>query len=486
VAIDRFVDTGATTGGDGTTPATSGATRAYASLSEWEANGPWGGDGTGAYTVSCAATDTGSGNVADTAGSCNIDFVAITSGSILIEQAGSNANNSSTFIDAAKYRLIIAGTCIRPVKNTTIRRMQLDCTSASSFVSAINLTSPGRVDGLTVEYCRIRSAARACMGYNQSNPAAVGTTIIRNNVLVQTAGAAAIDLDSSGTNNSACQIDVYHNTIYSQSTDPCVRILDLSGAAVQTVNVKNNICANSSNPLDLVASTGSLTVTTDYNWTDDGTDGTTNEQNLPATPFTSAGTTFAADFSLTEALATGGAVGSITDDITGTTRGSPPDAGAYEFVDAGGTTYSSAYAESVTMAASFATTMTMVASLGASVTLADALAATMAMPNAFTESVTLGSAFASGNIFEDTLTETVSVTDSYASRMVFANTAAEAVTLATAFSAVGTFAASYAEAVTLADAYAAEGGTSNIWTVVSPDGSTWTAVVPGNTVWTTQ
>jgi hypothetical protein len=332
--VQRYVDTGATTGGDGTTSATSGATRAYASLSEWEAN--QGATATDDYIVDCAATDTGSGNVADTAGSVNIDFAAITTGSVTIQQTGANANSGNTFIDATKYRLIIAGTCIRPVKNTTIRRMQLDCTSASSFVSAINCTSPGRVDGLTVEYCRIRSAARACMGYNASNPAAVGTTVIRNNVLVQTAGAAAIDLDSSGANNAACQIDVYHNTIYSQSTDPCVRILDLTGAATQTVNVKNNICANSSNPLDLVASSGSLTTTTDYNWTDDGTDGTTNEQNLPASPFTSAGTTFAADFSLTEALATGGAVGSITDDITGATRGSPPDAGAYEFADAGG------------------------------------------------------------------------------------------------------------------------------------------------------
>jgi hypothetical protein len=333
----RYVDTGSA-GGDGSSAATSGASAAFASLSSWEANGPWGLTGADHFTVDCAATDTGSGNVADTAGSVNIDFVAITTGSITIQQSGSARNTSDTFIDETKYRLIINGTCIRPVKNTTIRGMQLDCTSASGFVSAINCTSPGRVDGLTVEYCRIRSAARGCIGYNASNPAAVGTTIIRNNVMVQTSGAAAIDLDSSGTNNSACQIDVYHNTIYSQSTDPCVRILDLSGAAVQTVNVKNNICANSSNPLDLVASTGSLTTTTDYNWTDDGADGTTNEQNLSGTQFTSAGTTFAADFSLTEALATGGAVGSITDDITGTTRGSPPDAGAYEFVSAAANT----------------------------------------------------------------------------------------------------------------------------------------------------
>jgi hypothetical protein len=331
--VQRYVDTGATTGGDGTTSATSGATRAYASLSEWEAN--QGSTATDDYIVDCAATDTGSGNVADTAGSVNIDFAAITTGSVTIQQTGANANSGDTFIDATKYRLIISGTCIRPVKNTTIRRMQLDCTSASGFVAAINLTSPGRTDGLTVEYCRIRSAARAIMGHNASNPAGVGTMIVRNNVFVLSAGTAAIDLDSSGTNNGAIDYDIYHNTIYTNGSKPGVRVQDNSGSATQTVNVENNIVANSTNPFDLQASTGSLTVTTNYNWTDDGGDGTTNEQNLSGTQFTSAGTTFAADFSLTEALATGGAVGSITDDITGTTRGSPPDAGAYEYVSSG-------------------------------------------------------------------------------------------------------------------------------------------------------
>jgi hypothetical protein len=334
--VQRYVDTGATTGGDGTTSATSGATRAYASLSEWEAN--QGSTATDDYIVDCAATDTGSGNVADTTGT-TINFASITTGSITVQTTGAARNTSDTFIDATKYRIIVAGSCIVPsVANITLRGLQMDCTSASSFVSAINLTSPGRTNGLTVEYCRIRSAARAIMGHNASNPAGVGTMRVRNNVFVLTAGAAAVDLDSSGTNNGAIDYDIYHNTIYTNGAKPGVRVQDNSGAAVQTVNIENNIVANTTDPFDLQASSGSLTVTTNYNWTDDGGDGTTNEQNLSGTQFTSAGTTFAADFSLTEALATGGAVGSITDDITGATRGSPPDAGAYEFVSAAANT----------------------------------------------------------------------------------------------------------------------------------------------------
>jgi hypothetical protein len=177
-----------------------------------------------------------------------------------------------------------------------------------------------------------------------------------------------------------------------------------------------------------------------------------------------------------------------TTDIKGVARSGTDDIGCWEFVSGGGggTTYSDGYSESVTVDATLANDMTMVATISEPVTLADALANVMTMPNAFTESVTLGDAFSDGNIFNDTLTETISVTDSYTSVMVFANTVSEAVALADAFATVGTFAVSYDEAVALADSYASGGGVSSIWTVVSPAGGTWSAVVPGNTVWTPQ
>jgi hypothetical protein len=336
--VQRYVDTGSTAGGDGTTTATSGGTRAYASLSDWEAN--QGSTATDDYIVDCAATDTGSGNVADTAGSVNIDFAAITTGSVTIQQTGSARNTGNTFIDTGKYRLIINGTCIRPVKNTTLRGLQLDCTSTGGFTSAINLTSPASLNGLTIEYCRIRSAGRSCISTNASGAASYGgTNPFRNNVFVLSAGTACIDI--AGPLHGSITYDLYQNTFYSNGSKPGAIFSGMGGSGTQALNVKNNVVANTTNPFTLPASGAVVTTTTDYNWTDDGADGTTNEQNLPAhgSTFTSAGTGTSADFSLLAALATGGQVGSITDDILGATRGSGADcdAGAFEFADGGGT-----------------------------------------------------------------------------------------------------------------------------------------------------
>jgi hypothetical protein len=81
--VQRYVDTASSAGGNGTTTSTTGgdANRAYATLSEWEANQA--STGTDDYIVDCAA----SGGAADTT-FVNVNFATITSGSILIQQSG--------------------------------------------------------------------------------------------------------------------------------------------------------------------------------------------------------------------------------------------------------------------------------------------------------------------------------------------------------------------------------------------------------------
>jgi hypothetical protein len=334
VTVLRYVDT-ASSGGDGTTEATSGANAAYASLSSWEANA--GGDATETYHVKCRA----SGGAADTTG-VTIDFATnITSGAVIVEGNSDHAdgrNNGTTFIDDTVYRLVVNGNCIAPQEaNTTLRGLQLDCTTTGTFNSAINLTS-ARMP-LTVEYCRVRSVARAVIGFNASNPTTVSALTLRNNILVGTGPGGVVDLDSAGTNNAALTWGIDHNTIYASGARPGIRLADLSGAAVQTVNIRNNIVANTSDPFILQTNVSLTAISTDYNWTDSGTDGTTNEQTLPshASTFASAAATFTANFSLLTALQTSAQVSGITDDITLTARGTPPDAGAYEFVESGST-----------------------------------------------------------------------------------------------------------------------------------------------------
>jgi hypothetical protein len=211
-----------------------------------------------------------------------------------------------------------------------VRGLQIESTAAASFNSAIRLNS-GNLDGFTLEYCRVRSTAQNTIGMNSSNATLGAKCTFRNNVFVHTvSGSTVVDMkQASGT--SSGDVDFFHNTIYAGGgAGVCFAIQNFNGA---TVSAKNNIAANSTNPFDLTAGVGG-SIVTDYNWTDAGTDGTTNEQDLPASWATTQSTAQGANFSLLSALATGAQVGSITDDITGATRDNPPDAGAYELVSA--------------------------------------------------------------------------------------------------------------------------------------------------------
>jgi hypothetical protein len=344
LAVQKYVDTASPTGGNGDTTSTTGGdpNRAYASLSEWEANQTNVDDD---FIVDCAA----SGGSPDTT-AVVVNFANISSGSILIQQSGANANTGNAIIDTNKYRLAIStgtSTFRTHCNKTTLRRMQLENTNTGSFIGVIQLNS-GFFRNLVIEYCRIRWAtASGCMTYNGSNGTANpfgdsnvvgGTNIIRNNIFqcLSTGGTCLSPVPAVG-NASATDLDIYQNTFYMRGSVRAINISGWSGAAAQNVNIKNNVVANTTDALALQANTASYVCVTDYNWLS-SSESTTNEQTLPslASTFTSHGTLQSSDFSLLQALATGGTVGSITDDIIGTSRGSPPDAGAFEFASGGG------------------------------------------------------------------------------------------------------------------------------------------------------
>jgi hypothetical protein len=332
-AVTRYVNT-ASSGGDGTTNATSGGTAAYASLSSFDAN--YSASATDDLTVECCGGS-------DTAA---FDYdLATTPNSTLIRANPSEPDGLYTGDDAistAHYYLNRGTSTAFAVKirepNTTLQNIQIVHASIGAFDNAVSLANGSHV-GVVFDGCSIRAAGAGCFGYGGADPGTLGGTLtIRNCLLVLTAGTAAINLDTANTQSLAVQFDIYQNTIYSNGAKPGVRVTtDWNGTNAQTFNIKNNVVANTTDPFSLQADSGNRVTNTDYNWTDAGTDGTTNEQNLPASPFTSAGSTNGSQFTLTEALATGAAVGSITTDKRGTTRGSPPDAGAYEFVESGST-----------------------------------------------------------------------------------------------------------------------------------------------------
>jgi hypothetical protein len=379
-AVTRYVNT-ASSGGDGTTNATSGGTAAYASLSSFDAN--YSASATDDLTVECCG---GSDTLA-------FDYdLATTPNSTLIRANPSEPDGLYTGDDAistAHYYLNRGTSTAFAVKirepNTTLQNIQIVHASTGAFDNAVSLANGSHV-GVVFDSCSIRAAGAGCFGYGGSDPGTLGGTLtIRNCLLVLTAGTAAINLDTASAQSLAVQFDIYQNTIYSNGAKPGVRVTtDWNGTNAQTFNIKNNVVANTTDPFSLQADSGNRVTNTDYNWTDAGTDGTTNEQNLPASPFTSAGSTNGSQFTLTEALATGAAVGSITTDKQGTTRGTPPDAGAYEFATASTTattTLDAAIQRQITVAtalnAAVQTSNTATAEVGAAIQEARTVATTL-------------------------------------------------------------------------------------------------------------
>jgi hypothetical protein len=328
----------ASAGGDGSTNGTAGGNAAYASFSSWEANTQTAHSGTGAddYVVNCAKGGSGSNETS----TWTIDFATnITTGSITIQGNASDStgrNLGNAFWDTSCFALVTgagASGVMNQESKLTLRGLQLESTDTGNFTSLVRGNGTNNTN-LTVESCRMRSSQPGGVyGMNGSNPSTFsGTNLWRNNIIVYTGSGVALSW-TSGV-HATVTVNVYHNTIYTSGSIRGVLVSGMGGTGSQIFNIKNNAVANTTNPFDLQATSGvAPQVNTDYNWTDSGADGTTNEQDLPAlaSVFTSAGTGNSADFSLLQALATGGSVGSITTDVNGTTYGSPPDAGAFAF-----------------------------------------------------------------------------------------------------------------------------------------------------------
>jgi hypothetical protein len=328
----RYVNTNST-GGDGTTNNTSGSDAAYASLTSWEANVDVSVT-TDIYAVKCAGgidgpvqidttvSPTGAGGFLVEAN----DDVSVTDG----------LYTGDALISTSHYRIVATVSCCFRTNepNTTVRGIQMDFIAAGAFASNIALNG-GTYQGFTVDRCRFRSYAHSIISDNNSNPNSVNnsTSNYTNNVFALVSGNGVFDIRIATHNNYT--VNIYHNTAYSSGSVPFVKTSLGPGAGTQTFNIKNNVIANTTTPFTWQTSVNSVY---DYNWTDDGTGGTTNEQALDphSSVFVSAGTSLTADFSLLMGLATSAQVGSLTTDINGDTRDNPPDAGAWEFISGGG------------------------------------------------------------------------------------------------------------------------------------------------------
>jgi len=327
--VQRYVNTASTAGGDGTTNATAGATRAYASLSEWEAAA--GGSATDNYIVDCCGT------AADTT-AVTIDFATnITTGSVTIRGNTSDAAgkyNGTATISTAHYRLVPAsGTpIVIGEKNVTIDGIQIEA-AGGAFFDGINVANAA-ASSFTIKNNRIRAASATDngIGCGGSYVGANGTDVIENNLIV---GFNLNGIQYLTESFFTPNLTIRQNTIYMDGSGIGIKIAEHANGA-GTYTVKGNAIANTgaSNAFDIVMASG--TVTYADNAAEDA-QGTTDEillSNISAT-WTNPGSAQGNDFTVKDTSSVlYNAVNPtlVTTDITVFTRdGANHDVGAFEY-----------------------------------------------------------------------------------------------------------------------------------------------------------
>lgn len=335
--VQRYVNTASTAGGDGTTNATSGSTRAYASLSEWEANS--GGSATDDYIVDCCGG-------ADTT-AVVVDFSTnITTGSITIRANTAEPDgfyDGDAVISTSHYRLDpgnVASALQVSENRVFLDGLQIIAGHTSTFGNGIRRSLFG--GNFSVTRCRLLNTASTRSGIGQAGSAGTylgsSTHLYANNLVV---GFDTEGIDCRLANFSNGTVNLYHNTIYGDGSSVGINVT-IGTSATATVNIKGNALAGSGASNDIVVAASSGTVNYDDNATDDYDLGTTGEIDLGTTTdaWASPGTSTSSDFTVKDASSplnftvTGTLV---SDDIRGTTR-SNYSVGAFEFVSGGGIT----------------------------------------------------------------------------------------------------------------------------------------------------
>ena len=326
--VQRYVNTASTAGGDGTTNATSGSTRAYASLSEWEANA--GGSATDDYVVDCCGGQ-------DTT-SVTVDFTTnITTGSVTIRANTGEADgfyDGDAVISTSHYYLDPGNV------TSALRFSETRCTADGIQIVAAHsglngyaiLTSSSE---FTVRRCRLLNSSST--DYGVGNSASLGSStprLVENNLVVgfDVSGIAVIV-----TNFATPTVTIQHNTIYGDgsSTSGGIRYGSSGAGSGTTFNIKGNAVGNCGSGNDLIKTSGASTTDNfddnafEYSESTSGeialgtlTDAWTSPGTSTSSDFTVKNSSSPLNFTVTGSL--------VSTDIRGTTR-SNYSVGAFEF-----------------------------------------------------------------------------------------------------------------------------------------------------------
>lgn len=325
--LTRYVNTDSTPGGDGTTNATAGANRAWASQSEAEAalDNAYNGD---YVEVHCSApsgtndTTTVTHNGA-TFTDPDVDY---------IEYIG---ENTTAVWDDDIYSLEVEDSNCVNIWDDAIRftKMQFYTYSPTAHRYMITVAAISASNNIQIQKCIIKSHGNnSYLGPGIHINDADAIVRIGNNLIYN--GGQVVNYGNAAIYNQACSTTyIYYNTcadftaaLYNPSDD-CV--------------CKNNVFYNTS--LNNIFGGGDFTGS-DYNMSDDSSDcGGTNDETNQTFTFEGAGS---GDFRLASGDSGAQNMGTdlsgdsdfpVSDDMIGTARsGSTPDCGFYEIPAAGG------------------------------------------------------------------------------------------------------------------------------------------------------
>lgn len=333
--VERYVDTTATAGGDGTTRNHSGATRAYASLSAWEsAEGADLVTATQTHRVRCA------GSTADTT-AVTINGFTTNATYFVTVQADDAAPDNDGFYDedlvwhASYYRISQSSSFVCLLVDdayTVIDGIQVEQLKASASAYAIQTLDPE----CTVQNCRVTGGNVSGRGITGDVSTHAISMNIYNNIVFDFTGIG-IALGSSG---SSVRIhNAYNNVVFDCGTG----IGWVKDHADVTYNFYNNTLYN--NTTNIATAPVSSPWNHDYNAIDEATNSETNGVALGTGSLTadmvdpenatmkSRNVRAVAAGDLENA---GTATGAPSTDLWGTTRSDPPEIGVHEIAAAAG------------------------------------------------------------------------------------------------------------------------------------------------------
>jgi hypothetical protein len=214
--ILRYVDTASTAGGDGTTNATTGANRAYATLDaallEWE-----GTTLTDVVEIICAAST----GVADTAVVAQGSTITTSSTNYVLIRAATGHDALLTGWSTGRYRLSPANAnalTLNGVNHCVVQGLQIEAspTGASNTRIAVSMGNvAGTAKFLTIDRCRIRVNAAGTgtghIGVNYQN--ASGRLRVVNSVL-EAVGTNTANVSLASVRQDVANTSVIYSTTF--------------------------------------------------------------------------------------------------------------------------------------------------------------------------------------------------------------------------------------------------------------------------------